>query len=39
MKNYSSPSATVVTFVPMEWHEYLHITDLPFSELLYATLR
>jgi hypothetical protein len=33
------PERTVVTFVPMEWHEYLHITDLPFSELLYATLR
>jgi hypothetical protein len=26
-------------FVPMEWPEYLHVTDLPFSELLYATLR
>ena len=25
----------VETFVPMEWPEYLHVTDLPFSELLY----
>jgi hypothetical protein len=29
----------VQTFVPMKWPEYLHVTDLPFSELLYATLR
>ena len=29
----------VETFVPMKWPEYLHVTDLPFSELLYATLR
>jgi hypothetical protein len=27
------------TFVPMKWPEYLHVTDLPFRELLYATLR
>jgi hypothetical protein len=33
------PERTVVTFVPMKWPEYLHIVDLPFSELLYATLR
>ena len=29
----------VQTFVPMNWPEYLHVADLPFSELLYATLR
>lgn len=29
----------VWTFVPMKWPEYLRVTDLPFSELLYATLR
>ena len=29
----------VATFVPMKWTEYLHVTDLPFDELLYATLR
>ena len=29
----------VQTFVPMKWPEYLHVTDLPFSELLYATMR
>lgn len=29
----------VETLVPMKWPEYLHVTDLPFSELLYATLR
>jgi hypothetical protein len=29
----------VETFVPMKWPEYLHVTDLPFSKLLYATLR
>ena len=29
----------VETFVPMKWPEYRHVTDLPFSELLYATLR
>jgi hypothetical protein len=33
------PERTVVTFVPMKWPEYLHVADLPFSELLYATLR
>jgi hypothetical protein len=27
------------TFVPMKWPEYRQVTDLPFSELLYATLR
>jgi hypothetical protein len=27
------------TFVPMKWPEYLRVTDLPFSELLYAALR
>jgi hypothetical protein len=26
-------------FVPMKWPEYRHVTDLPFSELLYADLR
>jgi hypothetical protein len=29
----------VENFVPMRWPEYRHVTDLPFSELLYATLR
>jgi hypothetical protein len=29
----------VATFAPMKWPEYLHVTDLPFSELPYATLR
>ena len=29
----------VQTFVSMKWPEYLHVTDLPFSELLYATMR
>ncbi len=29
----------VQTFVPMKWPEYLRVTDLPFNELLYATLR
>lgn len=29
----------VTTFVPIEWPVYLHVTDLPFSELLYARLR
>jgi len=34
------PAECVVeTFVPMRWPEYLHVTDLPFSELLYTTLR
>lgn len=33
------PERTVVTFVPLKWREYLHVADLPFSELLYATLR
>jgi hypothetical protein len=33
------PERTVVTFVPMKWPEYRHVADLPFSELLYATLR
>ena len=27
------------TYVPMKWPEYLHVADLPFSELLYASLR
>jgi hypothetical protein len=27
------------TFVPMNWPEYAHVTDLPFNKLLYATLR
>jgi hypothetical protein len=33
-----SPTAgrVVETFVPMKWPEYLHVIDLPFSELLYA---
>jgi hypothetical protein len=36
----SLPAERIVeTFVPMKWPEYLHVTDLPFSELLYATLR
>jgi hypothetical protein len=36
----SIPAERIVqTFVPMKWPEYLHVTDLPFSELLYATLR
>ena len=29
----------VATFVPMKWPEYLHVTDLPFNELPYTTLR
>jgi len=29
----------VSTFVPMNWPEYRHVADLPFSQLLYATLR
>jgi hypothetical protein len=33
------PEHTVVTYVPMKWPEYLHVADLPFSGLLYATLR
>ena len=33
------PEHTVVTYVPMKWPEYLHVTDLPFSGLLYAALR
>jgi hypothetical protein len=36
----SLPAERVVeSFVPMKWPEYLYVTDLPFSELLYATLR
>jgi hypothetical protein len=36
----SLPAERVVeTFVPMKWPEYLHVTDLPFSQLLYVTLR
>lgn len=36
----ATPAERVIqTFVPMKWPEYLHVTDLPFSELLYATLR
>ena len=36
----SLPAEHVVeTLVPMKWPEYLHVTDLPFSGLLYATLR
>ena len=34
------PAERMVTIsVPMKWPEYLHVTDLPFSELLYVTLR
>ena len=33
------PERTVVTFVPVNWHEYLYVTDLPFSNLLYATVK
>lgn len=33
------PEHTVVTYVPMRWREYRHVADLPFSGLLYATLR
>jgi hypothetical protein len=33
------PERTVETFVPMNWPEYRRVTDLPFSDLLYATLR
>ena len=36
----ATPAERVIqTFVPMKWPEYLHVTDLPFSELLYATLK
>lgn len=36
----SLPAERVVeTFVPMKWPEYLHVKDLPFRELLYATLK
>jgi hypothetical protein len=34
-----SAERIVQTFVPMKWPEYLHVTDLPFRELLYATVR
>ena len=35
----ATPAERVIqTFVPMKWPEYLHVTDLPFSESLYATL-
>jgi hypothetical protein len=30
------PERTVVNFVPVNWAEYLRVTDLPFRELLYA---
>jgi hypothetical protein len=33
------PEHTVVTHVPMKWPEYLHVTDLPFSGLLFPALR
>jgi hypothetical protein len=33
------PERTIVTFAPMKWPEYMRVADLPFSELLYATLR
>jgi len=29
----------VESFIPMKWPEYRNVTDLPFSELLYANLR
>jgi hypothetical protein len=29
----------VETLVPLKWPEYRHVTDLPFSELLYASVR
>jgi hypothetical protein len=29
----------VEIFVPMKWPEYRNVTDLPFSELLYAKFR
>lgn len=29
----------VESFVPMKWPEYRHLTDLPFSQSLYANLR
>jgi len=36
----ATPAERVIqTFVPMKWPEYLHVADLPFSELLYATLK
>ena len=36
----ATPAECVIqTFVPMKWPEYLHVADLPFSELLYATLK
>ena len=36
----SLPAGRLVeTFVPMKWPEYLRVTDLPFSELLYASLK
>jgi hypothetical protein len=36
----SMPAERMVQkFVPMKWPEYRHVTELPFSELLYATLR
>ena len=33
------PERTVVTFDPVSCPEFLRVTDLPFSELLYATLK
>ena len=40
IRDESLPAERIVeTLVPMKWPEYLHVTDLPFSELLYATLR
>jgi hypothetical protein len=36
----AAPAERIIQrFVPMKWPEYLHITDLPFSESLYANLR
>jgi hypothetical protein len=29
----------VENFVPLKWPEYRHVTDLPFSDLLYTSLR
>lgn len=29
----------VETVLPMKWPEYLHVTDLPFNDLLFASLR
>lgn len=38
-KESAGAERIVETFVPMKWPEYRHVTDLPFSQSLYANLR